>query len=70
MKARSSSNERKHAGGRPRTGKKRLQLKLKPQTLELVRQRAASAGLSMSEYVERIILEAEKVEILRELLSR
>jgi hypothetical protein len=67
MKAHSSSQQ-KHAGGRPRTGKARLQLKLAPQTIELIRQRAASAELSMSEYVEHVVHQAEKVEVLRELL--
>jgi hypothetical protein len=59
----------KRARGRPRTGKVRMQLKLSPQARNLVRQRAGKLGISHSEYVERVILEAEKWEQLRELLN-
>jgi hypothetical protein len=46
-----------------------MQLKLSPQARNLVRQRAGKIGISHSEYVERVILEAEKWEQLRELLN-
>lgn len=59
----------KHLPGRPRTGKVRLQIKLSPQARDLVKLRAAKLGISHSEYVERVILEAEKWEQLRELIN-
>ena len=59
----------KRRPGRPRTGKVRLQLKLTPRARDLVRLRADKLGISHSEYVERVILEAEKWEQLRELMS-
>jgi hypothetical protein len=45
--------------GRPRTGKVRIQLKLSPETNELIERRAAQAHVTRSEYVERTILAAE-----------
>jgi ERCC4-related helicase len=45
--------------GRPRTGKVRIQLKLSPETNELIERRAAQADVTRSEYVEQTILAAE-----------
>jgi hypothetical protein len=43
---------------------------LTPQARDLVKLRAGKLGISHSEYIERVILEAEKWESLRELVLR
>ena len=59
-KAHTSTNPEKRSPGRPPTGKVRLQIKLSPKARDLARKRAAKLGISRSDYIERLILEAEK----------
>jgi ERCC4-related helicase len=54
------SSQRRGRRGRPRTGKVRVQLKLSPETNEVIERRAAQSDITRSEYVERTILAAEK----------
>jgi predicted DNA binding CopG/RHH family protein len=49
---------KKRPRGRPRTGKIRMQVKLSPQANKLIKQRASKLGISRSEYIERVVLEA------------
>ena len=58
----------KRRPGRPPTGKIRVQIKLTPLARNLVKQRASKLGISRSEYIERVVVEAEKWEKLRDLL--
>jgi hypothetical protein len=46
-----------------------VQIKLTTQARNLEKQRGGKLGISHSDYVERVILEAEKWEQLRELLN-
>jgi hypothetical protein len=52
------SRKRAPGAGRKPLGKLRVNFKLKPETHELIERRAAKAGLTRSEFVERTILEA------------
>jgi hypothetical protein len=60
VKKAQQTKPKKRPPGRPPTGKIRVQIKLSPRALDLVKRRAAKLGISRSEYIERIVLEAEK----------
>jgi hypothetical protein len=51
------TKEQKRPRGRPRTGKLRVLLKLKPETDKLLHRVAGKEGITKSEFVERAIWE-------------
>jgi hypothetical protein len=61
---REQTKQEKRPVGRPKTGKLRVQVKLSPRAFDLVKRRAAKLGISRSEYIERVLLEADNSRLL------
>jgi hypothetical protein len=59
VKTREQTKQEKRPPGRPKTGKIRVQIKLSPRVFDLLKRRAAKLGISRSEYIERVVLEAD-----------
>ena len=52
--------KRRPGAGRKPLGRKKAMFTLKPETIELVKRRAAQARMTRSEYVEQAILDFER----------